>query len=52
MYFYDCDRGFVPDNGQNDVTDGSVENYDFNWNEETVVDNQVEPPATDIPATT
>ena len=33
MFFYDCEKGYVPDNGQNDVTDGSVENYDFDWNE-------------------
>lgn len=33
MFFYDCDTGFVPDNGQNDVTDGSVENFDFDWDE-------------------
>ena len=29
MFFYDCEKGYVPDNGQNDVTDGTVENYDF-----------------------
>lgn len=33
MFFYDCEKGFVPDNGQDDVTDGTVENYDFNWDE-------------------
>lgn len=33
MFFYDCEKGAVPDNGQNDVTDGSVENYDFDWSE-------------------
>ena len=26
-----CLSGYQPDNGQNDVTDGSVENYDFDW---------------------
>lgn len=31
MFFYDCEKGFVLDNGQDDVTDGTVENYDFNW---------------------
>jgi hypothetical protein len=31
MFFFDCEQGFVPDNGQNDVTDGTVENYDFDW---------------------
>lgn len=34
MFFFDCEKGYVPDNGQNDVTDGSVENYDFDWDEE------------------
>lgn len=43
MYFFDCDRGFVPDNGQNDVTDGSVENYDFVWDEATVEEEPLEP---------
>lgn len=28
---FDCEAGYQPDNGQNDVTDGSVENYDFDW---------------------
>lgn len=31
MFFYDCEAGYQPDNGQNDVTDGSVENYDLDW---------------------
>lgn len=38
MYFYDCELGYVPDNGQNDVTNGSVENYDFDWEETDVSD--------------
>jgi len=33
MFFFDCEKGYVPDNGQNDVQDGSVENYDFDWEE-------------------
>lgn len=33
MFFFDCEKGFVPDNGQEDVTDGTVENFDFDWNE-------------------
>lgn len=31
MFIFDCEAGYQPDNGQNDVTDGSVENYDFDW---------------------
>ena len=31
MFVFDCEAGYQPDNGQNDVTDGSVENYDFDW---------------------
>ena len=31
MFLFDCEAGYQPDNGQNDVTDGSVENYDFDW---------------------
>lgn len=27
MFFFDCEAGYVPENGQNDVTDGSVEDY-------------------------
>lgn len=27
LYFFECEEGFVADNGQNDVTNGSVENY-------------------------
>ena len=27
LYFFECEEGFVPDNGQNDVTNGSVENF-------------------------
>lgn len=42
MYFYDCELGYVPDNGQNDVTDGSVENYDFDW-EETDISDSTQP---------
>lgn len=38
MYFYDCELGYVADNGQNDVTDGSVENYDFDWEETDISD--------------
>lgn len=38
MFFYDCERGYVPDDGQNDVTDGSVDNYDFDWDEETAAE--------------
>lgn len=34
MFFYDCDVGRVPDNGQNDVTDGNVENYPLDWETE------------------
>lgn len=35
VYEYDSCEPTIPfDNGQNDVTDGSVENYDFDWNEE------------------
>ena len=30
---FDCEAGYQPDNGQNDVTDGSVENYDFDWDQ-------------------
>lgn len=26
MFVFDCEAGYQPDNGQNDVTDGSVEN--------------------------
>ena len=26
LYFFECEEGFVPDNGQNDVPNGSVEN--------------------------
>lgn len=33
MFIFDCEAGYQPDNGQNDVTDGSVENYDFDWNQ-------------------
>ena len=41
MFFYDCEKGYVPDNGHNDVTDGTVENYDFDWDEpETPEDGQ------------
>lgn len=29
MFVFDCEAGYQPDNGQNDVTDGSVENYDL-----------------------
>lgn len=25
MFVFDCEAGYQPDNGQNDVTDGSVE---------------------------
>lgn len=42
MFFFDCEQGFVPDNGQNDVIDGSVDNYDFNWDEETVAEDAEE----------
>ena len=31
LYFFECEEGFVPDNGQNDVTNGSVENYPTDW---------------------
>ena len=31
MFVFDCEAGYQPDNGQNDVTDGRVENYDFDW---------------------
>ena len=31
MFIFDCEAGYQPDNGQNDVPDGSVENYDFDW---------------------
>lgn len=31
MFVFDCEASYQPDNGQNDVTDGSVENYDFDW---------------------
>lgn len=31
MFFYDCEAGFVPDDGQNDVRDGSVVNYPLDW---------------------
>lgn len=31
MFFYDCEAGYVPDDGQNDVRDGSVENYPLDW---------------------
>lgn len=31
MFFYDQEAGFVPDDGQNDVKDGSVENYPLDW---------------------
>ena len=31
MFFYDCDIGRVPDDGQNDVKDGNVENYPLDW---------------------
>ena len=27
MFVFDCEAGYQPDNGQNDVTDGSVENF-------------------------
>lgn len=47
MFFFDCEKGFVPDNGQNDVTDGSVENFDFNWDEPQADD--AEPKAGDTP---
>lgn len=40
MFFYDCEAGYQPDNGQNDVTDGSVENYDLDWEKPQ---NQAEP---------
>ena len=33
MFIFDCEAGYQPDNGQNDVTDGSVENYDFDWDQ-------------------
>ena len=33
MFVFDCEAGYQPDNGQNDVTDGSVENYDFDWDQ-------------------
>lgn len=33
MFFYDCEAGPVPDDGQNDVRDGSVENYPLDWAE-------------------
>lgn len=32
MFFFDCEKGFVPDSGEDTVTDGSVENFDTNWN--------------------
>lgn len=47
MFFFDCEKGFVPDNGQNDVTDGSVENFDFNWDEPQADD--AKPKAGDTP---
>ena len=31
MFVFNCEAVYQPDNGQNDVTDGSVENYDFDW---------------------
>ena len=31
MFFYDCELDYVPDDGQNDVKDGSVENYPLDW---------------------
>ena len=37
MFFFECEQGYVPDNGQSDVTDGSVENYDFEWEEAAVL---------------
>ncbi len=44
MFIFDCEAGYQPDNGQNDVTDGSVENYDFDWDQapdaETLTDVQ------------
>lgn len=31
MFFFDCEKGFVPDSGECNVTDGSVENFDMDW---------------------
>ena len=33
MFIFDCEAGYQPDNGQNDVTNGSMENYDFDWDQ-------------------
>lgn len=40
MFFFDCEKGFVPDNGQNDVTDGTVENFNFDWGEPVSPEDQ------------
>ena len=44
MFVFDCEAGYQPDNGQNDVTDGSVENYDFDWGQPLDVE-----PLDDVP---
>lgn len=31
MFFFDCEKGYVPDNGESNVTEGSVENYPLDW---------------------
>lgn len=31
MFFFDCEKGYVPDSGERNVTDGSVENYPMDW---------------------
>ena len=38
MFVFDCEAGYQPDNGQNDVTDGSVDWYETDWEN---VDNGV-----------
>ena len=38
MFVFDCEAGYQPDNGQNDVTDGSVDWYEMDWEN---VDNGV-----------
>ena len=31
MFVFDCEAGYQPDNGQNDATDGRVEDCTSDW---------------------
>ncbi len=44
MFFFDCEKGFVPDSGERNVTDGSVENFDMDWESAGNIQEEEAPP--------